>query len=76
MKPSTEYPATIPGVKRGLRALECSQNRAAIDTGQSPALVSMVLGKKAKSQPCLDKLAAYINGRIAAAAPASLVQAS
>lgn len=65
MKPSTEYPATIAGVKRGLRALACSQNRAALDTEQSPALVSMVLSKKARSQPCLDRLAAYINRQLA-----------
>jgi len=72
MANSVEYPATRSGVKRGLRALDCSQNRAALDTEQSPALVSMVLSKKAKSQPCLDKLAAYINRQIALA----LVKAS
>lgn len=74
MKHSTEYPATILGVKRGLRAIDCSQNRAAQKTEQSPALVSMVLSKKAKSQPCLDKLAAFINAQIATAPP--LVKAS
>lgn len=65
MKPSTEYPATIAGVKRGLRAIGCSQNRAAVETRQSPALVSMVLSKKAKSDPCLKKLAGYINAKLA-----------
>ena len=61
MKRSTEYPATITGVKRGLRAAGCSQNRAAAATSQSPALVSMVLSGQAKSAPCLQKLAEYIN---------------
>lgn len=65
MANSVEYPSTRGGVKRGLRTLKCSQNRAAAATGQSPALVSMVLSKKAKSQPCLDKLAAYIHAKLA-----------
>jgi len=59
-KPSTEYPATITGVKRGLKAIGYSQNRGAKETDQSAALVSMVLAKKVKSQPCLNKLAALI----------------
>jgi hypothetical protein len=59
-KPSVEYHATIPGVKRGLKAIGYTQSRGALETGQSPALVSMVLAKKVKSQPCLDKLAALI----------------
>lgn len=57
---SPEYPATPAGVKRGLRAIGYSQRRAAFATGQSTALVSMVLARKMKSQPCLDKLAALI----------------
>lgn len=40
--------------------MRASQNRAAQATGQSPALVSMVLNRRIKSQPCLDKLAAFI----------------
>ena len=60
MKHSGEYPATPSGVKRGLKAIRYSQNRAARETGQSPALVSMVLNRKTLSQPCLDKLAALI----------------
>ena len=64
MHPSIEYPATIDGVKDVLRALDCSQNRTAADTNQSPALVSMVLSGKAKSDPCLKRLAKYINRRI------------
>jgi len=56
-----EYPATIPGVKRGLKDIGYSQRRAAIATGQSTALVSMVLSRKIKSQPCLDKLSTLIN---------------
>lgn len=58
---SGEYDATVPGVKRGLKAKRCSQRRAALGTGQSVALVSMVLARKMKSQPCLDKLAGYVN---------------
>jgi hypothetical protein len=61
-----EYAATTSGVKRGLRAAGLSQRRAALATSQSPALVSMVLAKKAKSQPCLDKLAALIARTMAA----------
>jgi hypothetical protein len=62
---SVEYPATIPGVKRGLKAISYSQGRGADETAQSRALVSMVLNRKAKSQPCLDKLAALINRVVA-----------
>lgn len=58
---SVEYPATVPGVKRGLKAKGCSQRKAALGTKRSVALVSMVLAGKAKSQPCLDDLAAYVN---------------
>lgn len=58
---SVEYPATVTGVKRGLKAIGYSQGRAADETGRSRALVSMVLTKKAKSQPCLDDLAGLIN---------------
>lgn len=57
---SVEYAATVPGVKRGLKAARLSQRKAALATDQSPALVSMVLSKNATSQPCLDKLAALI----------------
>jgi hypothetical protein len=60
-KRSTEYRATIAQVKRGLQRIGSSQNRAARATAQSAALVSMVLSRKVKSQPCLDKLAAFIN---------------
>lgn len=58
---SVEYSATVSGVKRGLKAKRCSQKQAALATGNSPALVSMVLAKKARSQPCLDELARYLN---------------
>jgi len=61
VKHSTEYKATIAQVKRGLQRIRSSQNRAALATNQSAALVSMVLSRKVKSQPCLDKLAAFIN---------------
>jgi hypothetical protein len=61
---SVEYPATVPGVKRGLKAIGYSQKRGAEETDQSPALVSMVLAKKAKSQPCLDRLAALIASKV------------
>jgi hypothetical protein len=57
---SIEYPATVAGVKRGLKAIGYSQGRAADETDQSRSLVCMVLSKTAKSQPCLDKLAALI----------------
>jgi len=60
MGTSTEYPATVSGVKRGLRALEMTQGAAAEQIEKSPAMVSMVLAKKAKSQPVLDLLAALI----------------
>lgn len=62
---SVEYPATVPGVKRGLKAIGYSQGRAADQTEQSRALVSMVLNRKAKSQPCLDRLAGLINDVVA-----------
>lgn len=61
---SGEYPATVPGVKRGLKVARCSQRKAALGTDQSPALVSMVLSRQMKSQPCLDKLAAFINALV------------
>ena len=57
---SGESPTTPAGIKRALRAAGYSQRRAALETGQSPALVSMVLARKVKSRPCLDKLAAII----------------
>jgi hypothetical protein len=57
---SVEYPATVSEVKRGLKAIGYSQRRAAMATAQSTALVSMVLAKKVKSQPCLDRLAGLI----------------
>jgi len=60
MKHSTEYVATPASVKRGLRRIQYTQLRAARATEQSPALVSMVLSGKVKSQPCLDKLASLI----------------
>lgn len=66
MQPSPEYSATVPGVKRGLKRIGASQNRGASATGQSPALVSMVLNRKMKSQPCLDKLAAFIADELVA----------
>jgi len=76
MKYSVEYPATRTGVKRGLRARKVSQNRAAIETAQSPALVSMVLSGKARSQPCLDKLAAFINRGLRTDTPGPMLPAS
>lgn len=60
MKPSTEYAPTVRQVKRGLQSISYTQDRAARETGQSAALVSMVLAKKVKSRPCLEKLAALI----------------
>jgi transcriptional regulator with XRE-family HTH domain len=60
MSHSTEYPATVSGVKRGLRALGLTQSEAAERIGKSPAMVSMVLAKKAKSDPLLKMLAALI----------------
>jgi hypothetical protein len=63
-QPSIEYPKTPAGIKTGLRAIGYSQYRAARETEQSPALVSMVLAKKAKSRPCLQKLAALIAAKL------------
>ncbi len=57
---SAKYPATRTGVKRGLRVLRISQALGAKAIGKSEALVSLVLAGKVVSQPCLDKLAAYI----------------
>lgn len=68
---SGEYPATVPGVKRGLKVARCSQRRAALGTDQSPSLVSMVLSRQMKSQPCLDKLAAFVNALMVENAKAS-----
>ena len=66
MRPrKTSYPATVSGVRLGLKAIGCTQTEGARQTQQSEALVSMVLTKKARSQPCLDKLAAYINAQLA-----------
>lgn len=47
-------------VKAALEELEITQDRAARRTRQSPALVSMVLGGKARSEPCLRKLSRLI----------------
>ena len=69
---SIEYPATVTGVKRGLRVIGYTQMRAAEETEQSPALVSMTLTRKAKSQPCLDKLANLIALRLAEVTPAGV----
>ena len=55
-----KYPATPAGVKRGLKRAKLTQARAASETFQSPALVSLVLNKKVVSQPCLNKLADLI----------------
>ena len=60
MKHSVEYVATPAGVKRGLQRIRYTQLAAARAIGQSPALVSMVLRSKVKSQRCLDKLAELI----------------
>jgi transcriptional regulator with XRE-family HTH domain len=49
-------------IRRELQRLGVSQARAAKATGQSPALVSMVLRGKIKSQPCLDRLRNLITG--------------
>ena len=70
MKHSTEYVPTRSSVKRGLRSIGYTQRRAARETEQSPALVSMVLAGKAKSEPCLLKLAELIARITAGAAPA------
>ena len=71
MKHSTEYVATPAGVKRGLKRIGYTQLAAARAIGQSPALVSMVLRGKVKSQRCLDKLDGLIssveNGHAASA---------
>lgn len=63
MKSLAKYPATVAGVKRGLRQLRRSQNQAAAAVGKSPGLVSQVLGPShmTKSQPLLDALAAWLN---------------
>lgn len=61
MEHSAKYPATVLGVKRGLKALKRSQRQGARATGRSVALVSLVLSKKVTSQPCLDDLAAWLN---------------
>ena len=55
-----EYPKTIPQIKRGLRYLKVSQNKVALILGKSSAMISMVLNRKAKSQPILDGLAEFI----------------
>jgi hypothetical protein len=60
MERSTEYLATPARVKPGLRRIHYTQLAAARAIGQSPALVSMVLRGRVKSQRCLDKLAALI----------------
>lgn len=69
MNHSTEYRPTPFQVKRALRALKITQTEAARATRQSNALVSMVLNRKALSQPCLEKLAAFIASRRAPATP-------
>jgi predicted transcriptional regulator len=60
MKNSIEPTATPARVTRGLRQIRYTQLAAARAIGQSPALVSMVLRGKVKSQRCLDKLAQLI----------------
>lgn len=60
MTRSTEYVATPAGVKRSLKRIGYTQLAASRAIGQSPALVSMVLRGKVKSQRCLDKLDALI----------------
>jgi hypothetical protein len=57
---SVEYPKTPGHIKRRLRALRVTQSQAALAIGKSPAMVSMVLNRKAKSQPILDQLGAFI----------------
>ena len=64
MKRSPEYPPTVAGVKRGLKAVNYSQRRAALETDQSPSLVSMVLNRQMKSQPCLNRLHALITSKL------------
>ena len=66
MKHSTESIATPAQMRRGLRRIGMTQLAAARAIGQSPALVSMVLRSKVKSQRCLDKLAALIRATQAA----------
>lgn len=63
MSHSGECKPTAGQVKRGLRRIGYSQARAARETEQSQALVSMVLNCQMKSQPCLAKLAALINSQ-------------
>jgi hypothetical protein len=57
---SAEYHKTPADCKRGLRAIGWSQRRAAVAIGKSPAMVSMVLARQAKSQIVLDRLHALI----------------
>jgi hypothetical protein len=71
MTRSTEYAPTVAAVKRGLRAIGYTQDRAARETEQSPALVSMVLNRKVKSKPCLQKLAGLIKAKSAEPEPAA-----
>lgn len=52
-------------VKHGLRKVRLSQAEGARRIGKSEAMVSMVLNKKAKSQPILDALGKLIRDRLA-----------
>lgn len=60
---STEYHLTPGAVKRQLARLKLSQREAARLTGLNPAMVSMVLNRRARSMPCLKKLTALIQAR-------------
>ena len=56
----TECPPTPGAVKRELIRLKISQREAARLIGLSPAMVSMVLNRRAESSPCLRALARLI----------------
>lgn len=58
---------TARQIKRHLKRLGISQQRAARQIGKSPAIVSMVLNGRAKSAPVLRALSKLIagNGRAA-----------
>jgi len=54
------YQPTRQQVKRALARAGISMRRAALDTSQSAALISMVLAGKVTSRPCLDRLTALL----------------
>jgi hypothetical protein len=58
------YHARRRRVKKQLKTLKISQRRAALQTHQSPALVSMVLADEEHSLPCIERLEAFIAGLV------------